>query len=49
MLLVPLPAGDDADSQLPPNHSGGKRERAARREPRREFASGTVASATARP
>jgi nucleotide-binding universal stress UspA family protein len=39
MLLVPLPTAD-ADQELPPNHSGGKRERAPRREPRRGFAAG---------
>ncbi len=38
MLLVPLPADEVEDAPLPPNHSGGKRERSMRREPRRAAA-----------
>jgi nucleotide-binding universal stress UspA family protein len=49
MLLVPLPTGNDPDNPLPPNHSGGKRVRAPRRESRRGFAGGAVAPAATRP
>ena len=40
MLLVPLPATAE-EPDLPPNHSGGARDRAPRREPRRRPAAVT--------
>ena len=44
MLLVPLPATAE-EPELPPNHSGGTRDRAPRREPRRRAAAATATPA----
>ena len=41
MLLVPLPASAE-EPELPPNHSGGTRNRAARTTPRRPVATAQV-------